>query len=169
MFKVGDKVLYPMHGAGVISEVEQHEVLGELKDYYVLEMPIGNITIMIPVGALNELGIRYIIPKEEVDGVIKSFSTRNFEENVNWNKRYRENIAKLKSSSIYDVVDVYKVLAKRDFEKGLSTGERKMFSNARQILFSEIILSTQMSFDDVKDIIDKAVSQTFNTSDASDA
>lgn len=158
MFNVGDRVMYPMHGAGVISEVEQHEVLGELRDYYVLQMPIGNVIIMIPVGALNELGIRYVIPKDEIRNVIMSFSSRSFEENTNWNKRYRENILKLKSGSIYDVADVYKVLARRDYEKGLSTGERKMFASARQILFSELILSGDIALAEVERIIEEAVS-----------
>jgi len=158
VFKVGDKVLYPMHGAGVISEVEQHEVLGQLKDYYILLMPIGNIKIMIPVGSINELGIRYIIPKEEMDNVLQSFSEREFIENTNWSKRYRENIIKLKNGSIYDAVDIYKVLAKRDSEKGLSTGEKKMFTNTRQIIFSELILACNMKLSEVEELINDAIS-----------
>ena len=157
MFNVGDKVMYPMHGAGIISEVEQHEVLGKLKDYYILQMPIGNIIIMMPVGSINELGIRKLISKEEIKDVLESFVSREFIENANWNKRYRENIEKLKSASIYDVADVYKVLAKRDNDKGLSTGERKMFANARQILFSELILSGDMKIEEVEILVKKAL------------
>ena len=159
MFKIGDKIMYPMHGAGIINRIEQQEVLGQLKDYFVLQMPMGSVTIMVPTGSLNELGVRALIPKEEIEKVLNSFADKEFIENTNWNKRYRENILKLKSSSIYDVVDVYKVLAKRDRDKGLSTGERKMFTNAKQILFSELILAGNMELVDVEKIIDAAVSE----------
>ena len=157
MFGIGDKVLYPVQGAGVISEVEQCEVLGVMKDYYNLLMPIGNITIRIPGGMLNQLGIRAIISKEEIQDVMAYFSNRDFEENYNWNKRYRENIEKLKTGSIYDAVDVYKVLAKREKEKGLSTGERKMFANTRQVLFSELMLAGELDLATVEAMVKKAI------------
>ena len=162
MFNIGDKVLYPVQGAGIISEVEQCEVLGVLKDYYNLLMPIGNITIRIPVGMLNQLGIRFIIAKEEISAVMTYFSDRKFEENYNWNKRYRENVEKLKTGSIYDAVDVYKVLAKREREKGLSTGERKMFANARQILFSELMLAGDYDLPTVEAMVKEAVAPYLN-------
>lgn len=162
MFGIGDKILYPVQGAGVISEVEQCEVLGVLKDYYNLLMPIGNITIRIPVGVLNQLGIRAIISKEEIPAVLAYFSDRNFEENYNWNKRYRENVEKLKTGSIYDAVDVYKVLAKREQEKGLSTGERKMFANTRQILFSELMLAGDFDLETVEGMVKDAVASYLN-------
>ena len=157
MFNIGDKILYPVQGAGIISEVEQCEVLGVMKDYYNLLMPIGNITIRIPVGMLNQLGIRAIISKEEIKDVMAYFSNRDFEENYNWNKRYRENIEKLKTGSIYDAVDVYKVLAKREKEKGLSTGERKMFANTRQVLFSELMLAGDLDASTVEAMVKRAV------------
>ena len=157
MFNIGDKILYPVQGAGIISEVEQCEVLGVMKDYYNLLMPIGNITIRIPVGMLNQLGIRAIISKEEIKDVMAYFSNRDFEENYNWNKWYRENIEKLKTGSIYDAVDVYKVLAKREKEKGLSTGERKMFANTRQVLFSELMLAGDLDASTVETMVKRAV------------
>ena len=162
MFGIGDKILYPVQGAGIISEVEQCEVLGVLKDYYNLLMPIGNITIRIPVGMLNQLGIRSVIAKEEIVDVLAYFSDRKFEENYNWNKRYRENVEKLKTGSIYDAIDVYKVLAKREREKGLSTGERKMFANARQILFSELMLAGDYDLPTVETIVKEAISPYLN-------
>lgn len=158
MFGVGDKILYPVQGAGIISEVEQCEVLGVLKNYYRLQMPIGNITIRIPVDMLNHLGVRDIISKEEIEKVLAYFSNRDFEENYNWNKRYRENVEKLKTGSIYDAVDVYKVLAKREREKSLSTGERKMFANTKQVLFSELMLAGDLVLEEVEKMVNQAVS-----------
>ena len=157
MFEVGDKVMYPMQGAGIISEVEQYEVLGEMKDYYILQMPIGNIKIMLPVAAINDLGIRCIISSEEVPHVIKSFSERTVTENTNWSKRYRENIDKLKSGCIYETVDVYKALARRDREKGLSSGEKKIFNNARQIIFSELILACELEITEIEIMVEEAL------------
>ncbi len=162
MFGIGDKILYPVQGAGIISEVEQCEVLGVLRDYYNLQMPIGNITIRIPVGVLNQLGIRPIISKEEIADVLAYFTDRKFEENYNWNKRYRENVEKLKTGSIYDAVDVYKVLAKREKDKGLSTGERKMFANTRQILFSELMLAGDFDVTTVEEMVKTAISPYLN-------
>ncbi len=157
MFNIGDKVMYPMHGAGIISEIEQQEVLGEIRDYYLFKMPIGSVKIMMPVESINELGIRPVISESEISKVIESFLTSGFKENTNWNKRYRENIVKLKSGSVYDAADVYKVLAKREHEKGLSTGERKMLANARQILFSELILAGNLTLSEVEEMVNKAI------------
>lgn len=162
MFGIGDKILYPVQGAGVINEVVQCEVLGVLRDYYNLQMPIGNITIRIPVDVLNKLGIRPIIPKEEIADVMAYFTDRKFEENYNWNKRYRENVEKLKTGSIYDTVDVYKVLAKREHDKGLSTGERKMFANTRQVLFSELMLAGDLDVKTVEEMVKEAISPYLN-------
>ena len=158
MFNIGDRVLYPMHGAGVIEEVEEHEVLGEAKSYFVLKMPIGSIKIMIPVSGIENLGVRYVMEADELNNVLNALRIEHKEENANWNKRYRENMVRIKSGNIYEVADVYKSLICRDKGKGLSTGERKMLANARQILFSEIMLSCGLEIEQVDQLISEAIS-----------
>lgn len=143
MYNLGDKVVYPMHGAGKIESVEEKEVLGEIKKYYILKMPIGEIKLMIPVDNVINMGLRNIIEKEKVGEVLSIFKEAAEENNSNWNKRYRENMEKIRTGDIFELAHVVRDLAYRDKEKGLSTGEKKMLVNAKQMLISEIALSTE--------------------------
>ena len=142
MYKIGDSVVYPMHGAGIIEDIEVKEVLGQQHSYYVMRMPIGDIKVMVPMENAAEVGMRDVIGKSEAERVLKEF--RNVQTDViqNWNKRFRDNMVKIKSGNIFEVCEVVKCLMLRDREKGLSTGERKMLSNAKQILISEIVVAT---------------------------
>lgn len=142
MYNLGDKVVYPMHGAGKIESVEEKEILGEKKKYYVLKMPIGDIKLMIPVDNVNKMGLRYIIDKNKIKDVLSVFREKVEESSSNWNKRYRENMDKMKTGDIFELAHVVRDLAYRDREKGLSTGEKKMLVNAKQMLVSEIALSS---------------------------
>ena len=144
MYSIGDHVVYPMHGAGVIEGIEEKEIMGQVQQYYILKMPIGNMCVMLPVLGVNEIGVRDVIDRKEADRVLEYFRTVEMDDNANWNKRYRENMAKIKSGTAEDVAYVVKSLMLRDAAKGLSTGERKMLSNAKQILMSEIVLATDM-------------------------
>ena len=103
MFFIGDRIVYPMHGAGIIEEIEEKEILGEHRKYYVLRVPCGEMKIMIPVESSQEIGIRAIISVEEMRRVIAFLSEDSTEMNSNWNRRYRENMEKLKTGDIYDV------------------------------------------------------------------
>ena len=142
MYKIGDSVVYPMHGAGIIEDIEVKEVLGKEQSYYVVRMPIGDMKVMVPMDNAAGVGMRDVIEKAEAERVLKAF--RTFETDIiqNWNKRFRENMVKIKSGDIFEVATVVKSLMLRDREKGLSTGERKMLSNAKQILISEIVVAT---------------------------
>lgn len=140
MFNVGDKVVYPMHGAGIIEAVEEREVLGETRNYYVLKMPIGSMKVMVPIDSVKELGLREVIDPKEVDQVFNVLKEKKTSMSHNWNRRYRANMEKIKSGNVFEVAEVVKNLNLRDREKGLSTGERKMLENARQILISELVL-----------------------------
>ncbi len=141
MYNVGDKIVYPMHGAGVIESIEEREILGERRSYYVMKMPIGDMKVMIPTLNVDGIGIREIINDTEADRVFAILGEQNGAVNSNWNKRYRENMTKLKTGSIYEIADVVRSLMIREKEKGLSTGERKMLNSARQILISELVLA----------------------------
>jgi CarD family transcriptional regulator len=141
MYSVGDKIVYPMHGAGVIESIEEKEILGEKRSYYIMKMPIGDMKVMIPTHNVDGIGIREVIAQRDVEKVFAVLSEQNSNVNSNWNKRYRENMVKLKTGNIFEIADVVRSLMIREKGKGLSTGERKMLNSARQILISELVLA----------------------------
>ncbi len=154
MFDKGDRVVYPNHGAGTIVDVEVKEILGEEKKYYIMELPIGEMRVMIPVHKVEEIGIRDVIDEEEAENVFHLLKGEKSKMSQNWNRRYRANMEKLKTGDIYEVVEVVRNLTIRDMEKGLSTGEKKMLSNARKILISELVLAKDMTEEKVVEKID---------------
>ena len=144
MFNVGDKIVYPMHGAGVIDAIEEKDILGQKQSYYILKMP-GEVKVMIPTAKAEEVGVRNIIDKNAADKVIGILEKDETEMDKNWNKRYRENMEKMKTGDIYEIADVVRNLSFKQKEKGLSTGEKKMLNNAKQILISELVLAEHSS------------------------
>jgi len=140
VFLVGDKVVYPMHGAGVIEAIEKRTILGEDREYYVLRMPIGEMQVLVPVHAIRDAGLRPIIGRETADRVFALLAEDATQEQGNWNRRYRSNLEKLKSGDIFELAAVVRNMTRRDQEKGLSTTEKKMLDNARQLLVSELAL-----------------------------
>lgn len=154
MFEVGDKVVYPMHGAGIIEGIEVHEILGEKQLYYILSFPIGGMKVMVPTKNVENIGMRQVIAQSEVDKVVQVLSRKEDAVLDNWNKRYRLNLDKIKSGDIYEVADVVRDLTLRERNKGLSTAERKMLNNARQILISELVLSAQAEEWEIIDMVD---------------
>ncbi|MDK2798747.1 MAG: CarD family transcriptional regulator [Clostridiales bacterium] len=154
MYNIGDKIVYPMHGAGIIESIEEKEILGKRQRYYIMKMPIGDMKVMIPMESINEIGIREVINQQEAESVINIFKSSQTDMCNNWNKRYRENMGKIKSGNIYEVAQVVKNLMYRDKIKGLSTGERKMLSNAKQILISELVLAKGVEQSEIEDTIE---------------
>lgn len=140
MFKLGDRVVYPMHGAGVIEAIEEKEVLGERQQYYILKLPLGEMRVMIPLRNANVIGIREVVSEEGLDEALAILQEDATEMPTNWNQRYRANLEKIRTGDIMTVAGVMRNLAKRDQERSLSTGERKMLDTARQIFISELIL-----------------------------
>ncbi|MEW6624969.1 MAG: CarD family transcriptional regulator [Bacillota bacterium] len=155
MFKVGDRVVYPMHGAGIIESIEEREVLGQKRSYYIMRIPIGNMKVMIPMDNVIEIGLRQVIDQEGVAQVICILKDRTNTMNANWNKRYRCNMDKIKSGNIFEIAEVVRNLALREREKGLSTGERKMLENAKQILISELVLVNGLGEEQVEHMLQK--------------
>lgn len=155
-YDIGDRVLYPMHGAGEIVAIEDKEVLGEKHSYYVLKLPSGDMKVMLPTMKLDEIGVRDIINSDDAKKVINSFSACFDDQEPNWNKRYRDNMAKLKTGDILEVLSVVKSLIVRDMKKGLSTGERKMLTNSKQILFSELILASGKDYEELDQLLNTA-------------
>lgn len=140
MFSVGDRVVYPMHGAGVIEAIEEKEILGAWKKYYVMKLPLGEMKVLIPIDSISQVGLRGVIEKEAVPQVFVVLQGDKPELSTNWNRRYRNHLEKIKTGDIFEVAEVVRNLMLRDREKGLSTGESKMLDTARQILVSELIL-----------------------------
>lgn len=149
-FEIGAKVVYPMHGAGVIEAIEEREVLGERQKYYVMRLPIGDMKVMIPIANAEEIGLREVIDEEGIKKVFEILQGEETEMSSNWNRRFRANMEKIKSGNIFEVAEVVRNLALRDREKGLSTGERKMFDNAKQILVSELALAQDITREQVE-------------------
>lgn len=153
MYKIGDKIVYPMHGAGVIEAIEEREVLGETQQYYIMALPIGDMRVMIPMSAMDNLGLRQIIDEAGADRVIQILSGEESKMSQNWNRRYRANMEKIKSGDIFLVAEVVRNLTLRDRDKGLSTGERKMLETARQILVSELVLARGLTEEEVDELL----------------
>ena len=161
MFNVGDKIVYPMHGAGTIDAIEEKNILGENQAYYVIKMP-GEVKVMVPTAKAEQIGVRSVINKDEAEKVISVLGEDETEMSQNWNKRYRDNMEKMKSGSAYEIADVVRNLAFKQKEKGLSTGEKKMLSNAKQILVSELVLAEHASQEEVEKLIDNKINLSFN-------
>ncbi|MFT9494126.1 CarD family transcriptional regulator [Anaerosolibacter sp.] len=157
MFNIGDKVVYPMHGAGVIEAIEEKEILGKKRKYYIMKMPLGEMKVMIPLDNVGDIGLRDIISLDEVEQVMAVLSDDTSKMPKNWNRRYRANLDKIKSGDIYEVAAVVRNLMLRDKEKGLSTGEKKMLNNAKQILVSELVLARGIEEQDAEILINEAV------------
>lgn len=155
MFKVGDKVVYPMHGAGVIEAIEEREFLGEKRQYYVMRMPIGDMKVMIPTETSEEVGLRRVISREDVARVLEILRERKSKMSGNWNRRYRANLEKIRSGDPFEVAEVVRNLILRDREKKLSSGEKKMLDSARQILISELVLAQNIGEEEAQSLVDR--------------
>ena len=157
MFQVGDKIVHPMHGAGVIDSIVTKKVTGGVREYYILKLPVGGMLVMIPTSNSEEIGVRPVVDKDEADRLIASMPDIEVDMTQNWNRRYRENMMRIKSGDLLEVAKVVKGLMLRDVDRGLSTGERKMLHSAKQILISELVLSQNTSYEDVEARINTAL------------
>lgn len=157
MYSIGDKIVYPMHGAGVIDRIEEKTILGEDRRYYVLQVSNSDMKVMIPVDKCREVGIRNIIESEEVDSVMDVLAGPSTEMSENWNRRNRENMEHLRTGDIKEVAGVVRNLLRVERSKPLSTGEKKMLTNARQILTSELVLVLGRPEADIHEMIEEAV------------
>ncbi len=141
MFAIGDKIVHPMHGAGVVDSIVKQKVDGAVRQYYVIKMPVGNMLVMVPTDNTEGIGVRPVIDSDRAEELIGSLSDIEVELTPNWNKRYRENMLRIKSGDLTEVAKVIKGLMSRERQRGLSTGERKMLHSAKQILISELVLA----------------------------
>ncbi len=157
MYQVGDKIVYPIHGAGIVCAIEEKEILGSVSSYYILEVPTGNISLMVPVKNADEIGVRPVVEPAVIDRLFEHLGEAQVSMAENWNKRYRENMTKIKSGDLFEIAPIYRYLLEKDLEKGLSSGEKKMFLSAHQILVSEIMLSKDISKEEAEQLLADAL------------
>ena len=146
MFQIGDKVVHPMHGAGVIDSIVDERIDGRTQAYYVFRMPVNGLVLKIPTANSSAVGLRAVVDAAYADEVIGALSGLEIDMTTNWNRRYRENLERIKSGNLYEVARVIKCLTIRDAKRGLSTGERKMLHSAKQIFISEIVLAKNLPY-----------------------
>lgn len=168
MFKVGDKIVYPMHGAGVIETIEERAVLDEKQAYYIIKMP-GEVKVMVPTAKAEEIGVRNIIDKETAGKVIHVLEENCTEMSMKWNKRYRDNVEKMKSGNVFEIADIVRNLSFKQKDKGLSTTEKKMLVNAKQILVSELMLVESKERDEIETLIDSKIDISYEAHNIEDS
>ena len=157
MFQVGDKIVHPMHGAGVIEGIVEEKIGGSRVRFYVFKMPASGLTLKIPTANTQMIGVRSVHTVSEIETVIGKIPQLSVDMTANWNHRYRENMERVKSGDLMKVVSVIKALMHRDCERGLSSGERKMLHNAKQILISEVVLAEGVAYGDAEARINAAM------------
>jgi len=157
MFCVGDKVVHPLHGAGVIEAITQETLVGTPARYYVFRMPSGGLTLKIPTENSGAVGLRGLLSREKMEELLRKIPALDAEMTNNWNRRYRENMEKLKSGDLLEVARVIKGLALREVRQGLSTGERKMLHSAKQVLLSELVLAKELTYEAAELLLQAAI------------
>lgn len=158
MYKVDDKIVYPMHGVGNIDAIEKKTVLGKKADYYIISIINSKMKVMIPVTNADNIGIRAIIQKKEIKKVLAVLSKDENSSVDDWKERYQNNIDKIKSGSIYEVAEVARDLFRRGSTKELSIMERKLYENAYQLVTHEIALAKDINIEESGNIVSEALS-----------
>ncbi|MBQ8263854.1 MAG: CarD family transcriptional regulator [Oscillospiraceae bacterium] len=157
MYKIGDRIAHPLHGAGTISAIESRRINGTNRDYYLMHIPVGDMTVMIPTETCTIIGIRPVIDAERAEAILDSIPEIEVSDNSNWNKRYRENMLRIRSGDLLEVAAVIKSLVYRDNERGLSTGERKMLHSAKQIFISELVIAQNIAYEEAENRLYSAI------------
>lgn len=153
MFEIGEKIVYPMYGAGIITDIEDRIILGKTQKYYMMKLPVGDLDVMLPVDAGRKLGMRAVISKEEASEALLFYEEYKPENISAWNKRYRENLLLLKGGKIQDVAVVLKTLTMLDKTKGLSSNERKMYNSTKQIFLSELAVALDRDYQELEKLV----------------
>ena len=157
MYKVGDKVVYPHHGAGTVVKKEAREVLGQKREYLTIKILHNDMTVQVPCENAEAVGLRRVIGEKEVGVVLKALTGGSTEMPKNWNRRFKHNRDKMKTGDILELAEVVRNLSLRDHEKGLSTGEKQMFVKAKKILASELMYAKTMDEDECADWLDEVL------------
>jgi len=157
MYSVGDKVSYPMHGGGLVQSIEERQILGESRAYYIIRILHGNMQVMVPVVGCENVGLRPIVKKSALKAVYETLGAASEPMDDNWNRRNRDNLERLKTGNLTSVAAVIRDLARVDATKKLSTGEKKLLSNAKTILASEMSMVLGKEEAEVVKMIEEAI------------
>jgi CarD family transcriptional regulator len=158
LFDVGDKVVYPHHGAGTVIKKEKREVLGQTREYLTIQILHNDMTVNVPTESAEKVGLRGVIEEDLVTTVVKALTAGESEMPKNWNRRFKHNRDKMKTGDIFELAEVVRNLALRDHEKGLSTGEKQMFVKAKKILASELMYAKGMDEEECSEWLEGVLS-----------
>ncbi len=156
-FKLGDRVVYPHHGAAIIEETETIELNGESKEYFVLKTAHDELTVRVPVDRAEDVGMRPPVTNEDVEDIFALLSQKDVREPSNWSRRFKNHQEKLKSGDVYQVAEVVRNLSLRENNKGLSAGEKSMYNKARKVLVSELSFALEVEEQDAMDQVDNCL------------
>ena len=160
-FQVGDNVVYPHHGAGVVLKRESKDLMGERRDYLTINILHNNMTVMVPCENAQIAGLRRVIDEDEVKAVVGVLSSDVSEMPKNWNRRFKHNREKIKTGDVMELAEVVRNLAIREMEKGLSTGEKQMYTRAKKILASEFMYVLDKDEEGAEEYLDKLLEDNF--------
>jgi CarD family transcriptional regulator len=163
VFRKGDTVVHPEHGAAVIEDLCIREFQGEKKKYLKLRVVHGDLTVNVPVESSDEVGLREVVSKQQVKKVLKVLKEDESSMAANWSRRFKNNIEKLRSGDIFQVAEVVRNLSIRERDKGLSAGEKRMVAKARQILISELMFATEGTEEEAQASVDKVLEDSHQT------
>ena len=160
-FAEGDNVVYPHHGAGVVIKKESRDLMGEKRDYLTIKILHNDMTVMVPCDNAHRAGLRRVIDEEQVRRVIDVLTGEVSEMPKNWNRRFKYNREKIKTGDVYELAEVVRNLAIREWEKGLSTGEKQMYTRAKKILASEFMYALDKDEEGAEEYIDELLEERF--------
>jgi CarD family transcriptional regulator, regulator of rRNA transcription len=162
LFDIGDKVVYPHHGAGTVVSKDERVVLGQKREYLTIRIIHNDMTVNVPTENAERVGLRWVIDQQMVEVVVKALSGGSTDMPKNWNRRFKHNRDKMKTGDILELAEVVRNLALRDHEKGLSTGEKQMYVKAKRILASELMYAKDMSEDEAHDWLEEILANPAN-------
>ncbi|HHB1441298.1 MULTISPECIES: CarD family transcriptional regulator [Bacillus] len=145
LFQIGDKIVYPMNGAGVIEAIEEKEILGTIRQYCVIRIISKDMQVMLPMDQLQKSGIRYIVDKGTLDDILLEFQNGESDPSLSWKQRYTMNMEKMKNGNLQDSAEVVRDLLRRNKERALNASEKQMLDNARKMMISEVALVQNVS------------------------
>jgi CarD family transcriptional regulator len=160
-FNEGDNVVYPHHGAGVVIKKESRDLMGEKRDYLTIKILHNEMTVMVPCDNAHRAGLRRVIDEEQVRRVIEVLTGEVSEMPKNWNRRFKYNREKIKTGDVFELAEVVRNLAIREWEKGLSTGEKQMYTRAKKILASEFMYALDKDEEGAEEYIDELLEERF--------
>ncbi len=160
-FKIGDRVIYPNQGVGIVQDICKRNVAGRQHEFYLLRIPANNSTVMIPVGNANHVGLRRLCSEKQLETLFEILQHDFAEPDPDWKNRYKDNVEKMKTGSIFEVAEVLKNLYFLSYQKSLSFREKKMFDRARQLVISEIATVKEQSLGEVETLVDQLLSGAY--------